>query len=102
SLTADVAADARGVSSRYANNDGLACDLEPVRIRLFISAAHTEYDLHKAYESRKEPYGYTRINCSAQSSESEHSLAIQDRAHRGDEDSLVNNDSLNQLTVVND
>ncbi|GKA77725.1 nitrilase/cyanide hydratase and apolipoprotein N-acyltransferase family protein [Tanacetum coccineum] len=28
SLTADVAADARGVSSGYANNDGLACDLE--------------------------------------------------------------------------
>nr|GEW71797.1 nitrilase/cyanide hydratase and apolipoprotein N-acyltransferase family protein [Tanacetum cinerariifolium] len=61
SLTADVAADARDVSSGYEKNDGLACDLEPVRISLFVSAAHTKYDLHKAYESQKEPYGYTPL-----------------------------------------
>ncbi|GKB80122.1 nitrilase/cyanide hydratase and apolipoprotein N-acyltransferase family protein [Tanacetum coccineum] len=74
-----------GVTSKRSTLD--KCK-QPVRIRLFVSAAHTVYDLHKAYESQKEPYGYTRVNCSAQSSESEHSLAIQDRAYRGDEDSL--------------
>ncbi|GKA43843.1 hypothetical protein Tco_0736567, partial [Tanacetum coccineum] len=61
---------------------------QPVGIRFFVSAAHTESDLHKAYESQKEQNGYTRVNCSAQSIESEHSLAIQDRAFRGNEDSL--------------
>ncbi|GJZ18006.1 hypothetical protein Tco_0554129 [Tanacetum coccineum] len=51
---------------------------------------------------QKEQNGYTDINYSAQSSESEHSLAIQDCAYGGDENSLVNNDSSDQLTIVND
>ncbi|GKA09556.1 hypothetical protein Tco_0688887, partial [Tanacetum coccineum] len=38
---------------------------------------------------QKEQNGYTDINCLAQSSESEHSLAIQDYAYGGDENSLL-------------
>ncbi|GJY35174.1 hypothetical protein Tco_0420552 [Tanacetum coccineum] len=49
---------------------------QPVGIRLFVSAAHTESDMQKAYELQKEQNGYTRVNVSPQSSESEHSLAI--------------------------
>ncbi|GJY78965.1 hypothetical protein Tco_0484766 [Tanacetum coccineum] len=89
SLTADVAADTRDtVFVVTYKRSALDKCKQPVGIRFFVSAAHTESDLHKAYESQKEQNGYTRVNCSAQSIESEHSLAIQDRAFRGNEDSL--------------
>ncbi|PWA70211.1 EEIG1/EHBP1 N-terminal domain-containing protein [Artemisia annua] len=64
-----------------------------------------ELSLIREQIAQKEQNGYTGVNGSTQSSESEHSLAIQgvsDRAYGGDEDSLVNNDSSKQLTVVND
>nr|GEX51461.1 hypothetical protein [Tanacetum cinerariifolium] len=61
-----------------------------------------ELSLIRGQIGQKEQNGYTGINGSTQSSESEHSLAIQDRAYGGDEDSLVSNDSSKQLTVVND
>ncbi|GKA02225.1 hypothetical protein Tco_0674890, partial [Tanacetum coccineum] len=53
---------------------------QPVGIRLFVSATHTESDMQKAYELQKELNGYMGVNCSAQSCESQHSLAIQDDA----------------------
>ncbi|GJW00536.1 putative leucine-rich repeat-containing protein [Tanacetum coccineum] len=61
-----------------------------------------ELSLIRGQIGQKEQNGHTGANGSTQSSESEHSLAIQERAYGGDEDSLVNNDSSKQLTVVND